>query len=116
MQEKEKCEKVLRVFEDYLQKSPVPEVFWSEKKQCYYYVRHYEKDLDDFYKVETAENLCGLLLDEIDMDVYMELKLDKQTGDGKMTPKGKEIALKRMDPYLNQLPEYAHLANEIYEE
>lgn len=115
MNEKEKIKRVLNVFHDYLQDSPVVEILFSEKKQCYYYMRHYSNDMDDLIRVEDAETLCDLLLREIDMDVYLELKLDQRTGQCDVTPEAKKVALERMQPYLKQLPEYADLINEIYE-
>lgn len=112
---KEKCEKILEVFHDYLDKHPVPDILWSNKQQCWYYVRHYGRHMVDMEVIHTPEELCEMILYEIDADVYHEKDFHKIIGPfDDITPEVKAEALNRMEPYLEQLPEYAKLVYEIY--
>lgn len=116
MNEKEKIEQVMMVFQDYLKAAPEIEVLWSEKKQFYLFMQW---DQDETMQIfESAEKLTDLLFNEIYMDVYMKHELHKIhiANDWSLTPEAKTEFLNLVQPYLVQLPEYEYLVQKLLNE
>lgn len=102
--------KVLTVFEDYIQESEYFDILSSRKFG--YLIMVFGTGLDEVESivVDSAEALCELLFSELADDVIDAMKVNPPSN---ITPEVRSAILARLQPYLDQLPEYAHLANRV---
>lgn len=107
-QEKQKLEQVISVFAERLKESDAFDLVWSDKvgyvlldiSTNYDYV-------DSARRIETAEGLCELMLEDIALDVLLltENEHSIETAD----PLERAEILRQWQPYFEQLPEYEYL-------
>lgn len=114
-EQRENIEKVKTVFQDYIKHSKTLELLWSDKLG-YILIMGINKTMDDISMdpiiLEDAETLCYHLLYEIACDV---LEAGNNYDDiFKATAAEKDTVKKAFHPYMVQLPEYAHLIEELF--
>lgn len=114
-EQKESIEKVRTVFMDYIKNSRTLDLLWSDKLG-YLLLTGITKEMDDVYMhpilLEDAETLCYKLLYEIACDV---LEAGGNFDDiFESTPAEKCAVIKAFQPYLEQLPEYEYLIEELF--
>lgn len=113
MTEKQKIEKVLDVFHEYLKNSDEIEIFWSEKKKCYLCIVWELVDVgEDVREIKTGEEACSIFLSEIFMDQCMKYEIHKMYGSAKMNEEQMKETRDIMRVYLKKLPEYKSLLEE----
>ena len=103
-QEKQKLDRVISVFAERLKESDAFDLVWSDKvgyvlldiSTNYDYV-------DSARRIETAEGLCELMLEDIALDVLLltENEHSIETAD----PLERAEILRRWQPFFEQLPE-----------
>jgi len=105
-QEKQKLEQVISVFAERLKESDAFDLVWSDKVG---YVL-----LDIARRVDTAEELCRLMLEDTALDVLLltENEHSMETAD----PLERAEIVRRWQPYFEQLPEYEYLREELTSE
>ena len=111
-QEKQKLERVIAVFAERLKESNAFDLVWSDKvgyvlldiSTNYDYV-------DSARRIETAEELCRLMLADIVLDVLLltENEHSIETAD----PLERAEIRRRWQPYFEQLPEHEYLREEL---
>ena len=114
-QEKQKLKRVIAVFAERLKESDAFDLVWSDKvgyvlldiSTNYDYV-------DSARRIETAEGLCELMLEDIALDVLLltENEHSIETAD----PLERAEIVRRWQPYFGQLPEYEYLREELTSE
>ena len=114
-QEKQKLERVIAVFAERLKESDAFDLVWSDKvgyvlldiSTNYDYV-------DSARRIETAEGLCELMLEDIALDVLLltENEHSIETAD----PLERAEIVRRWQPYFEQLPEYEYRREELTSE
>ena len=114
-QEKQKLEQVISVFAERLKESDAFDLVWSDKVG---YVlldisTNYDH-VDSARRIETAEELCRLMLEDIALDVLLltENEHSMETAD----PLERVEIVRRWQPYFGQLPEYEYLRDELTSE
>ena len=110
--EKKEIERVYAVFADYIRESLYLEWFWSDKLGYLLLKIGAEKRyIAENVIVYTAEQLARILLSEVSMDVLQMTGNDhtEQTAD----PLELAEIKRRWKPYIDQLPEYAYLCDEL---
>ena len=110
--EKKEIERVYAVFADYIRESPYLEWFWSDKLGYLLLKIGAEKRyIAENVIVYTAEQLARILLSEVSMDVLQMTGNDhtEQTAD----PLELAEIKRRWKTYIDQLPEYAYLCDEL---
>ena len=104
--EKHEIERVKEVFAEHLRQSPDFELLWSDKVgYVWLAIGVNPVYVDTGIRIESAADLCGRCLDDVAMDVlYM-------TGNDHAL----ELAeiKRRWEPYINQLPEYAYICDDL---
>ena len=113
--QKEEIEKVKEIFADYIKKSKYLELLWSDKLG-YVLLTGINNNMDDFTMhpevIKSGEFLCSHLLYELACDTI------EATGNFhdifECTSDEKALIKKAYDPYMNQLPEYNHLIEKLY--
>lgn len=112
-EQKEKLEKVMEVFGDYMKESPYVEVVWSEKiGYIFLNVDKKHQDVDFIIPLDCTETLCGRLCYEVAQDVLMLTGNDHAVREA--DPLEKAEIWRRLEPYLEQLPEYRYLAEKMF--
>ena len=114
-QEKQKLDRVISVFAERLKESDAFDLVWSDKvgyvlldiSTNYDYV-------DSARRIETAEELCRLMLEDIALDVLLltENEHSIETAD----PLERAEIVRRWQPHFEQLPEYEYLREELTSE
>lgn len=105
MKEKQKIERVLTVFSQYLKDTDFYEVFWSEK-------HGYRTNVfDEASIIPTSEAFVKRMLTEIASDYFISTDLDN-TLKTATQPEAVEIQ-QRWKPYMEQLPEYQYLLDTL---
>lgn len=114
-QENQKLDRVIAVFAERLKESDAFDLVWSDKvgyvlldiSTNYDYV-------DSARRIETAEELCRLMLEDIALDVLLltETEHSIETAD----PLERAEIVRRWQPYFEQLPEYEYLREELTSE
>lgn len=114
-EQKKEIERVREVFAELLKQSPDYELLWSDKvgyvwletggMPCY---------VDTATRIDSAEDLCKEYLDNIATDVLF------MTGNDHALKEADPLELaeikKRWKMYIDQLPEYAYLCDELQNE
>lgn len=104
----EAIEKVRRVFEDYIKASPYMELLWSEKLgYVLMSIDERSSEIMESRVVTDAENLCRCLINEIAQKALEAMEKDRDTYELPSSDRA-EIE-KELGLYMDQLPEYAHL-------
>ena len=111
-QEKQKLERVISVFTERLKESDAFDLVWSDKVG--YVLLDISPDydyVDTARRVDTAEELCRLMLEDVALDVLLltENEHSMETAD----PLERAEILRRWQPYFEQLPEYEYLRGEL---
>lgn len=111
-QEKQKLERVISVFTERLKESDAFDLVWSDKVG--YVLLDISPDydyVDTARRVDTAEELCKLMLEDTALDVLLltENEHSMETAD----PLERAEILRRWQPYFEQLPEYEYLQGEL---
>ena len=103
-QEKQKLERVIAVFAERLKESDAFDLVLLDISTNYDYV-------DSARRIETAEGLCELMLEDIALDVLLltENEHSIETAD----PLERAEILRRWQPFFEQLPEYEYLRKEL---
>ena len=113
---KSEIEHVTTVFKDYIKASPYLDLVWSEKLGYLLLdidiVRNEISSEPDV--LESGENACELLLHEIALDVLLLTKTENPLSNVNALEKA-EI-LRRIAPFISQLPEYEYLVEQIFTE
>lgn len=112
--QKRELEKAIEVFRDYLEGSQYLDLVWSDKVG---YVllkvstefRHLEGEP---LIIEDGEELCRELFSEIVMDVLQESGNDHSSH--AVDPLEAAEITRRLQPYLERLPQYQEIAGECY--
>ena len=111
-QEKKKLERVISVFAERLKESDAFDLVWSDKVG--YVLLDISPDydyVDTARRIDTAEELCRLMLEDIALDVLLltENEHSMETAD----PLERAEILRRWQPFCEQLPEYEYLRKEL---
>ena len=110
--EKKEIERVYAVFADYIRESPYLEWLWSDKVGFVWLAIGLNPlYVDTGRRIESAADLCHECLDDVAMDVlYM-------TGNDHAIEEADPLELaeikRRWKTYIDQLPEYAYLCDEL---
>ena len=110
--EKHEIERVKEVFEEHLRQSPDFELLWSDKVDYVWLAIGVNPVyVDTGIRIESAADLCGRCLDDVATDVlYM-------TGNDHALEAADPLELaeikRRWEPYINQLPEYAYICDDL---
>ena len=110
--EKKEIERVYAAFADYIRESPYLEWLWSDKLGYLLLKISTEKRyVEEEILVDTADQLAEVLFSEVLMDVLQMTGNDhtEQTAD----PLELAEIKRRWKPYIDQLPEYAYLCDEL---
>ena len=110
--EKKEIERVYAVFADYIRESPYLEWLWSDKLGYLLLKISTEKRyVEEEILVDTADQLAEVLFSEVSMDVLQMTGNDhtEQTADPLELAEIKQ----RWNPYIDQLPEYAYICDEL---
>lgn len=114
-EQKKQMEKIMEVFRNYLKESPYAEVVWSDKiGYIFLNVDINRQDVDFILPLDCAETLFGRLCYEVAQDVLMMTGNDHAVREA--DPLEKAEIWKRLDPYLEQLPQYQYLAEKLFTE
>ena len=110
--EKKEIERVYAVFADYIRESPYLEWLWSDKLGYLLLKISTEKRyVEEEILVDTADQLAEVLFSEVLMDVL------QMTGNDHTEKTADPLELaeikRRWQPYIDQLPEYAYLCDEL---
>ena len=113
--EKQKLEQVISVFAERLKESDAFDLVWSDKVG--YVLLDIAPDydyVDTARRVDTAEELCRLMLEDTALDVLLltENEHSMETAD----PLERAEIVRRWQPYFEQLPEYEYLREELTSE
>ena len=111
-QEKQKLEQVISVFAERLKESDAFDLVLSDKVG--YVLLDIAPDydyVDTARRVDTAEELCRLMLEDTALDVLLltENEHSMETAD----PLERAEILRRWQPYFEQLPKYEYLRDEM---
>ena len=113
MEEKQKIERVLTVFSQYLKDTDFYEVFWSEKHG--YILLGMSGNgtnvFDEASIIPTSEAFVKRMLTEIASDYFIAIDSDN-TLKTATQPEAVEI-WQRWKPYMEQLPEYQYLLDTL---
>ena len=110
--EKHEIERVKEVFAEHLRQSPDFELLWSDKVgYVWLTIGVNPVYVDTGIRIESAADLCGKCLDDVATDVlYM-------TGNDHALEAADPLELaeikRRWEPYINQLPEYAYICDDL---
>ena len=110
--EKKEIERVYAVFADYIRESPYLEWLWSDKLgYLLLKISTKKRYVEEEILVDTADQLAEVLFSEVLMDVLQMTGNDhtEQTAD----PLELAEIKRRWKPYIDQLPEYAYLCDEL---
>ena len=110
--EKKEIERVYAVFADYIWESPYLEWLWSDKLgYLLLKISTKKRYVEEEILVDTADQLAEVLFSEVSMDVLQMTGNDhtEQTAD----PLELAEIKRRWKPYIDQLPEYAYLCDEL---
>ena len=114
-EQRDSIEKVKSVFQDYIRNSRTIDLLWSDKLG-YILIIGITKEMDDISMhpivLEDAETLCHHMLYEIACDIL-------ESGGNfddifNASPAEKDLILKTFRPYLEKLPEYEYLVEELF--
>ena len=112
-QEKREIERVLTVFEPYIEQADFMEIIWSQKIQRYVFlfldIRR--ETIEEAEPVDTADMICDRIYSEIGNDVMLES--DKECPLWQAADSEKTEFLRRVQPYDAQLPEYHFLVKQL---
>ena len=113
--EKKKMDRIGEVFKEHIQQSPVSELLWSDKVGYVWLAIGLEPlYADTCQRMENAEELCRECLDDIAADVLFLSGNDH--GRHNADPHEKEEISAHWKPFMEQLPEYAYLCEELLSE
>ena len=110
--EKHEIERVKEAFAEHLRQSPDFELLWSDKVgYVWLTIGVNPLYVDTGIRIESAADLCGRCLDDVATDVlYM-------TGNDHALEAADPLELaeikRRWEPYINQLPDYAYLCQDL---
>ena len=110
--EKHEIERVKEVFAEHLRQNPDFELLWSDKVgYVWLAIGVNPVYVDTGIRIESAADLCYRCLDDVATDVlYM-------TGNDHALEAADPLELaeikRRWEPYINQLPDYAHLCKDL---
>ena len=110
--EKKEIERVYAAFADYIRESPYLEWLWSDKLgYLLLKISTKRRYVEEEILVDTADQLAEVLFSEVLMDVLQMTGNDhtEQTAD----PLELAEIKRRWKPYIDQLPEYAYLCDEL---
>lgn len=110
--EKKELDKVRMVFTEHLRQCPDYELLWSDKVGYVWLAIVLEPlYVDTGRRIESAEDLCRECLESVGTDVlYLT---DNDHGFENADPLERAEIHRRWKPYIDQLPEYTYLCNEI---
>lgn len=107
--------KVLEAFHNHLANITYAEYLFSRLQNAYIRLQWDDDYLESTEIIRSAEELCSFLLDDIYADVFLDMGLNKVVNPYS-SPKMAECrieAKKRMIPYMENLPEYQYLIDEV---
>ena len=110
--EKKEIERVYAAFADYIRESPYLEWLWSDKLgYLLLKISTKRRYVEEEILVDTADQLAEVLFSEVSMDVLQMTGNDhtEQTAD----PLELAEIKRRWKPYIDQLPEYAYICDEL---
>ena len=110
--EKKEIERVYAAFADYIRESPYLEWLWSDKLgYLLLKISTKKRYVEEEILVDTADQLAEVLFSEVSMDVLQMTGNDhtEQTAD----PLELAEIKRRWKPYIDQLPEYAYICDEL---
>lgn len=112
--QKREIEKVILVFNNYIQASDYIDLVRSEKIGyilLYFNSQTHDLEMEPAVITDGSE-LCELLLSEIASDVLELTKNEHRVSQA--DPLEKAEIIKRMEPFAERLPEYNHLFKELF--
>lgn len=113
--QKQEIEKAISVFKDYIQSSDYLDLVWSDKLG--YLLLNINPPTQSVESeplmIESGADICKAIFDEISLDVYELTK--NEDGSRNSNPLEKAEILRRIEPFIKQLPEYRHLVYEMLE-
>lgn len=109
--QKNEIERVREAFKEYLQKSPNFELLWSDKVgYVWLEIGLNPTYVDTAARIESGEELCRILLDNVITDVlYMT---DNDHTPEQADPLELAEIKRRWEKHIERLPEYAYLCDE----
>ena len=112
-EEKQKLEEVISVLKEYIADNPSADLVWSEKLgYVYLCISFPQREIEMTIVIDRAETLCDRVFYEIGQDVLDEAGNDHSWEDADSIEKA-EI-WKRLNEYLELIPQYRHIAEKIY--
>ena len=112
-EQKEKLEKVIEVFQDYVRESSYAEIVWSDKiGYVYLCIDQVRRQVVTTLELDCAETLCDRLFYEVAQDVLDLTGNDHTSKDA--DPLEKAEITRRLETYLKQLPEYRYIAEKLF--
>ena len=113
--EKKELDKVRGVFSEHLRQCPDIELLWSDKVGYVWLAIGLEPlYVDTGRRIESAEDLCRECLESIGMDVLYIT--DNDHGLENADPLERAEIRRRWNPFMDQLPQFAYLCEEILPE
>ena len=110
--EKTEIERVRKVFAEHLQQSTNFELLWSDKVGFVWLAIGINPlYVDTGRRIESAADLCNECLNDIALDVFGMTGNDHDFEDA--DPLELAEIKRRWKPYIDQLPEYAYLCDEL---
>ena len=110
--EKHEIERVKEVFAEHLRQSPDFELLWSDKVgYVWLAIGVNPLYVDTGIRIESGADLCYKCLDDVAMDV-LYMKGNDHALDEADPLELAEIK-RRWEPYINQLPEYAYICDDL---
>ena len=110
--EKKEIERIREVFGEHIRQMTAYDLVWSDKVGYVWLAI----SLDPVYgdtstRIESAADLCGECLNDVALDVLDMTGNDHDTEDA--DPLELAEIKRRWKPYIDQLPEYAYLCDEL---
>ena len=113
--QKQEIEKAISVFKDYIQSSDYLDLVWSDKLG--YLLLSINPPTQSVecepQMIESGADICKAVFDEISLDVFELTK--NEDGSSNANPLEKAEILRRIEPFIERLPEYRHLVDELFE-
>lgn len=108
-QEQAEFQKILRIFKTHLKKTSLYEITYTSFAG-YIYIHEDQTITTD--TIPTPESLCKLLFHEVAVSILSE-RHSRTLVPSHASKAAKSAIRKRLAPYLRQLPEYRHLADQL---
>ena len=110
--EKKEIERIREVFGEHIRQMTAYDLVWSDKVGYVWLAISLDPVyVDTSTRIESAADLCGECLNDVALDVLDMTGNDHNTEDA--DPLELAEIKRRWKPYIDQLPEYAYLCDEL---